>query len=131
MSDSGAASSSASSTKLNSSTLSNKKRTLSDAGLDDTAEVDSQNNGKRVVVFEAFKLFDVQSAVRYFVLFLKSYFIYVVGFFFRKNLMQNFYLFKIKNYLNVFKNVVKPKLNGRQKQINQKQIKLVLIVNGV
>ncbi len=80
MSDSGAASSSASSTKLNSSTLSNKKRTLSDAGLDDTAEVDSQNNGKRVVVFEAFKLFDVQSAVRYFILFLKSYFIYVVGF---------------------------------------------------
>jgi hypothetical protein len=115
MSDSGAASSSASSTKLNSSTLSNKKRTLSDAGLDDTAEVDSQNNGKRVVVFEAFKLFDVQSAVRYFILFLKSYFTDVVVFFFRKNLMQNFYLFKIKNYLNVFKNVVKPKLNGRQK----------------
>lgn len=63
MSDNAGASSSASSTKLNSSTSSNKKRTLSDAGLDDTSESDSQNNGKRVVVFEAFKLFDVQSAV--------------------------------------------------------------------
>ncbi len=63
MSENTAASSSTSSTKLNSSTSSTKKRTLSDAGLDDTGEGDSQNNGKRVVVFEAFKLFDVQSAV--------------------------------------------------------------------
>ncbi len=118
MSDPTGASSSTSSTKLNSSTSSNKKRTLSDAGLDDKSEGDNPNNGKRVVVFEAFKLFDVQSAVRYFVLFLKSYFIYVVGFFFRKNLMQNFYLFKIKNYLNVFKIVVKQKLNGNLKLIN-------------
>lgn len=46
-----------------SSASTNKKRTLSDAGLDDANESDSQNNGKRVVVFEAFKLFDVQSAV--------------------------------------------------------------------
>ncbi|CAF1400122.1 unnamed protein product [Adineta steineri] len=62
MSDSGAASSSTSAAKLSSSTTSNKKRTSSDAGLDETSEADSQNNGKRVVVFEAFKLFDVQSA---------------------------------------------------------------------
>ena len=66
MSDTGTASSSTSSTKLNSSTSSIKKRTLSDAGLDDAAESESQNNGKRVVVFEAFKLYDVQSAVRFF-----------------------------------------------------------------
>jgi len=39
-----------------------KKRTLSDAGLDTNAESEHSNNGKRVVVFEAFKLFDVQSA---------------------------------------------------------------------
>ncbi|CAF0937076.1 unnamed protein product [Rotaria sordida] len=58
----GGASSSTNSKKLNSSTLSNKKRTLSDAGLDDAAESDSQSNGKRVVVFEPFKLIDVQSA---------------------------------------------------------------------
>ncbi|UJR25006.1 hypothetical protein I4U23_006367 [Adineta vaga] len=63
MSDSGAASSSTNSTKLNSSTsTTTKKRTLSDAGLDETTDVENQNNGKRVVVFEAFKLFDVQSA---------------------------------------------------------------------
>jgi hypothetical protein len=68
MSDTGAASSSTSSTKLNTSRSSIKKRTLSDAGLDDAADRDSQNNGKRVVVFEAFKLFDVQSAVSYFIL---------------------------------------------------------------
>lgn len=68
MSDTAAASSSTSSTKLNSSTSSTKKRTLSDAGLDDTGEGDSQNNGKRVVVFEAFKLFDVQSAVSLFLI---------------------------------------------------------------
>jgi hypothetical protein len=68
MSDTTAASSSTSSTKLNSSTSSTKKRTLSDAGLDDTGESDSQNNGKRVVVFEAFKLFDVQSAVSLFLI---------------------------------------------------------------
>ena len=61
MSDTGPASSSTSSTRINSST--NKKRTLSDAGLDDTVEGDNQSHGKRVVVFEAFKLFDVQSAV--------------------------------------------------------------------
>ncbi|CAF3976562.1 unnamed protein product, partial [Rotaria sp. Silwood2] len=61
MSDAGGASSSTNSKKSNSST-SNKKRTLSDAGLDDTAESDSQSNGKRVVVFEAFKLIDVQCA---------------------------------------------------------------------
>ena len=67
MSDTTAASSSTSSTKLNSST-SSKKRTLSDAGIDDTGDGDSQNNGKRVVVFEAFKLFDVQSAVSLFLI---------------------------------------------------------------
>lgn len=61
MSETTGASSSASSSKLNSST---NKRTLSDAGLDDPTESDHHNNGKRVVVFEAFKLFDVQSAVR-------------------------------------------------------------------
>ncbi len=49
-----------------SSTSSTKKRTLSDAGLDDKGDGDNQNNGKRVVVFEAFKLFDVQSAVSLF-----------------------------------------------------------------
>lgn len=42
-----------------------KKRTLSDAGLDTNAEGEHSNNGKRVVVFEAFKLFDVQSAVSF------------------------------------------------------------------
>lgn len=61
MSETASASSSASSSKLNSST---NKRTLSDAGLDDPNEGDHHNSGKRVVVFEAFKLFDVQSAVR-------------------------------------------------------------------
>ena len=67
MSDTPTASSSATSTKLNSSSSSStKKRTLSDAGLDETSEGDPHNNGKRVVVFEAFKLFDVQSAVSIF-----------------------------------------------------------------
>jgi hypothetical protein len=69
MSDSGPSSSSTSSNRLNSSTSTIKKRTLSDAGLDDAAEGDNQNNGKRVVVFEAFKLFDVQSAVSSLILF--------------------------------------------------------------
>ena len=64
MTDSGTASSSSSSTRLSLSS-SVKKRTISDAGLDDTAGGDGQNQGKRVVVFEAFKLFDVQSAVNY------------------------------------------------------------------
>ncbi|CAF4684675.1 unnamed protein product [Rotaria sp. Silwood1] len=62
MSDAAGASTSTNSKKSNSSISSNKKRTLSDAGLDDTAESDSQNNGKRVVVFEPFKLIDVQCA---------------------------------------------------------------------
>lgn len=66
MSDTGSASSSTSSTKLNSSKSTTKKRTLTAAGLDDTGESDGQNSGKRVVVFEAFKLFDVQSAVSLF-----------------------------------------------------------------
>lgn len=61
MSETASASSSASSSKLNSSM---NKRTRSDAGLDDPKEGDHHNSGKRVVVFEAFKLFDVQSAVR-------------------------------------------------------------------
>lgn len=61
MSDSGAATSS---TKLNSSTSTAKKRTSSDAGLDEGVDIENQANVKRVVVFEAFKLFDVQSAVK-------------------------------------------------------------------
>jgi hypothetical protein len=65
MSDPGTASGSTTLTKPNSSTSTTKKRTLSDAGLDEAAETDNQNNGKRVVVFEAFKLFGVQSAVRH------------------------------------------------------------------
>lgn len=64
MSDANATSSSSTnSAKLNSSLSSSRKRTSSDAGLDDEGDADSQNNGKRVVVFEAFKLFDIQSAV--------------------------------------------------------------------
>ena len=63
MGDTSATSSSTSSTKLNSSASTVKKRTLSDAGLDQTLDGDNSNHGKRVVVFEAFKLFDVQSAV--------------------------------------------------------------------
>ncbi|CAF3476651.1 unnamed protein product [Rotaria socialis] len=62
MSDVAGASSSTNSKKLNSPTSSNKKRTSSDAGLDDTTDNDNQSNGKRVVVFEPFKLIDVQSA---------------------------------------------------------------------
>jgi hypothetical protein len=42
---------------------SSKKRTLTDAGLDESLDNEQQNHGKRVVIFEAFKLFDVQSAV--------------------------------------------------------------------
>ena len=63
MGDTSATSSSTSSTKLTSSASTVKKRTLSDAGLDQTLDGDNSNHGKRVVVFEAFKLFDVQSAV--------------------------------------------------------------------
>lgn len=63
MSDANATSSSSTnSAKLNSSLSSSRKRTSSDAGLDDEGDGDSQNNGKRVVVFEAFKLLDIQSA---------------------------------------------------------------------
>ena len=67
MTDTAGASSSAHSKKLNATMLSTKKRTSSDAGLDDATESDSQTNGRRIVVFEPFKLFDVQSAVSYFV----------------------------------------------------------------
>ena len=121
MSETTGASSSASSSKLNSST---NKRTLSDAGLDDPTESDHHNNGKRVVVFEAFKLFDVQSAVR-----ISFFFLFIDGRFpkrhkkkfssdFRKNSMPNSSLFKIRNFRHVFKIVEKQKSNGNRKSIN-------------
>lgn len=97
MSDTGGASSNINSKKMNSSASSNKKRTLSDAGLDDTTESDSQNIGKRIVVFEPFKLVDVQSAVSFLNIILKNIFVFDVllrlffCFVFRKNSMQNFY----------------------------------------
>lgn len=63
MGDTSATSSSTSSTKSNSTTSTIKKRTIADAGLDEDVENEKQNHEKRVVVFEAFKLYDVQSAV--------------------------------------------------------------------
>ena len=85
MSETASASSSASSSKLNSSA---NKRTLSDAGLDDPNEGDHHNSGKRVVVFETFKLFDVQSAVSQFAIEVRCCFFFSSSS--RKNWMQNF-----------------------------------------
>ena len=63
MGDTSATSSSTSSSKPNAPISAVNKRTSSDADLDDNAKNDTQNHGKRVVVFETFKLYNVQSAV--------------------------------------------------------------------